>query len=93
MKQLYCRAVQRNKLLTDGRIALRYVNRGMKVDDILVLVDGSRPRLYRAMRLAREADSPGSVPAYAPFVKDSTLNARRKTDAEDSQPEIDELLL
>jgi hypothetical protein len=69
-------SVQRDELLAYGRKALRHVNRGMKIKDVLLLMTGSTPRLYRAMRLAREADNPGAVPLYAPFVSEATIKAR-----------------
>jgi hypothetical protein len=51
----------RAKLLSDGRKALAMIEAGHKPRDALMVIGGSRARLYRAMELARQTD--GQTPA------------------------------
>lgn len=46
------RDAQRAKLLADGVKALELIERGRSIVDILMVIPGSRARLYRAMALA-----------------------------------------
>ena len=51
----------RAQLLQDGRKALALIEAGHKPRDALMVIGGSRARLYRAMELARQTD--GQTPA------------------------------
>jgi len=51
------RIAQRAQLLIDGRKALELV-KTRPIADILLLVGGSRARLYRAMRAANQVHDP-----------------------------------
>ena len=51
------RDIQRAQLIADGRKALALV-RHHPIADVLMIVGGSRARLYRAMGLALDADNP-----------------------------------
>ena len=49
------RATQRAQLIADGRKALELIQ-ARPIADVLLVVGGSRARLYRAMEAARLAD-------------------------------------
>ena len=51
----------RARLLQDGRKALALIEAGHKPRDALMVIGGSRARLYRAMEIARQTD--GQTPA------------------------------
>lgn len=53
-------AVKRAQLIQDGRRALSMAGI-WSIADILARIGGSRPRLYRAMAAAREADAATSA--------------------------------
>ena len=55
------RDIQRDKLLADGRKALEMVKSGRSMLDVLMVIGGSRTRLYRAMELAELEDSSQAV--------------------------------
>ncbi len=44
------------KLLTDGRTALAMRARGARPADMLAAIGGSRPRMYKAIRIALDTD-------------------------------------
>ena len=46
------RDIQRTQLIADGRKALDLINAGKPIADVLMIVPGSRARLYRAMAAA-----------------------------------------
>jgi len=48
------RTAQRAKLHQDGRKAIAMIDSGLKPSDALMIVGGSRARLYRAMALIDE---------------------------------------
>lgn len=55
------RDIQRDKLLADGRKALEMVKSGRSMLDVLMVIGGSRTRLYRATELAALEDSSQAV--------------------------------
>lgn len=42
-------SVRRSQLLSDGRKAIAMIEHGATITDVLMVVSGSRARLYRAM--------------------------------------------
>lgn len=80
------RTAQREKLLADGRQALKLSQR-MQIEDILLVVDGSRPRLYRAMAYAHMVDSGYTDPRPR---KSRVNGVRRRSDPADSNYRADD---
>lgn len=67
MPILFSRAARRARLLADGRKALALLGAGRTIVDCLMVIDGSRARLYRALHAASDGQ-------YAPKVHDSLLD-------------------
>ncbi len=64
MRNLYSRAAQRARLLADGHKALALLNAGRSISDCMLVIDGSRARLYRAMMAAAsDGQYAGNAPA------------------------------
>lgn len=61
------RSVQRAQLAADGRKAASLIAAGRTIDDVLLVVPGSRARLYRAIAAAGQSDANvGHYQALAP---------------------------
>jgi hypothetical protein len=71
------RTFQRAQLLQDGRNALAAISAGKRVQDVVMTFNGSRARMYRAIKAALAADQ-------------SARPLRRATDVQDG---CDPLLL
>jgi hypothetical protein len=48
------RDFQRAQLIADGRKAIAMVKHGASINDVLASIQGSRARLYRAIRIAMQ---------------------------------------
>lgn len=50
--------IRRAQLIADGRKALALRKQGMRPTDVLMVIGGSRPRMYKAMDAAERAADP-----------------------------------
>lgn len=53
---------RRTRLIADGRRALELRERGMAPESMMLLLETSRPRLYRAMAACRTLDATAAEP-------------------------------
>lgn len=79
------RQFQRDQLLADGRQALKLIQTGRSIGEVLWTIPGSRARLYRAIEAAQRENTDSDAQALL-----SELEARAQFETEEP---IDALLL